>query len=174
MSVCILNFGHGNAQTWMEALQSGFRRARKNLRVEIIGPAFLLPDTALVLFDIIRSRPPQIRLHTHTWSCLGDGGGLIWLAGDTRSMRSDTWIQIPNLKNLVMSGGFCRAVPTEEESPSETDTRTVLAHMGQWIPVAEVAGMRLFEGDLREFGLLDDEASTLRLAEYFSLGDARA
>jgi hypothetical protein len=46
--------------------------------------------------------------------------------------------------------------------------------MGQWIPVAEVAGMRLFEGDLREFGLLDDEASTLRLAEYFSLGDARA
>jgi len=62
----------------------------------------------------------------------------------------------------------CRSVSVYEESPSETDTRTLLSHVSQWLPVSEVAGFRLFQHELREFGLLDDDEKNNKLAAYFT------
>jgi hypothetical protein len=63
---------------------------------------------------------------------------------------------------------ICRSVPACEESPAETDTRTLLSHVSQWLPVSEVAGLRLFQHELKEFGLLDDEQQNEKLAGYFN------
>ena len=122
-----------------------------------LEPDLLIPDTALVLFEILRTRPQGLRLHVHTWSCLCDGSALLWLGADTRSMRSDAWIQVP----ITPEAG------DEEESPATTDLRTILSHMGEWLPVGELKGQRLFQAELKELGLLDDDESQARLLEMF-------
>jgi hypothetical protein len=133
----------------------------------------LLADTALILFEILRNRPAGLQVHVHTWSCLSEGAILLWLAGDTRSMRSDTWIEIPPTpESFKENPAFCRAIPSCDESPAETDLRTVLAHVSQWLPIQEVAGLRLFQQELREFGLLDDEQENQKLAGYFKTPEA--
>ena len=152
-----LNLSSGDPVALSRSLQSAFRRSEKTLRIELFGPGMLIPDTALVLFEILRTRPQGLRLHVHTWSCLCDGSALLWLGADTRSMRSDAWIQVP------MTPEAC----DEEDSPSTTDLRTILSHMGEWLPVGELKGRRLFQAELKELGLLDDEESQARLLEMF-------
>jgi hypothetical protein len=165
-----LNLSSVDQLALLHALQSALSRSKKNLRIELLGPGSLLADTALVLFEVLRNRPADLQVHIHTWTCLSEGAVLLWLGGDTRSMRSDTWIEIPPLPE---SDGerfeICRSVPACEESPAETDMRTLLAHVDQWLPVGEVAGLRLFQHELREFGLLDDEQQNEKLAGYFKI-----
>ena len=43
----------------------------------------------------------------------------------------------------------------------------MISHIDEWLPVQEIAGLRLFELDLRGFGLLDDSTSEEQLAAYF-------
>ena len=152
-----LNLSSGDPISLSRSLQSAFRRSEKTLRIELFGPGMLIPDTALVLFEILRTRPQGLRLHVHTWSCLCDGSALLWLGADTRSMRSDAWIQVP------MTPEAC----DEDDTPATTDLRTILSHMGEWLPVGELNGRRLFQEELNELGLLDDAASQARLLEMF-------
>jgi len=163
-----MNLSSGDHIAQLQMLQSALVRAKKSLRVEIFGPGSLLADTALVFFDVLRNKRPDLHVHIHTWTCLNEGSVLFWLGGDTRSMRSDTWIEIPELPE---SAGerfeVCRSVPACEESPATTDMRTLLSHVGHWLPVSEVAGLRLFQHELSQFGLLDDEQQNENLARYF-------
>ena len=163
-----MNLSSGDHIAQLQMLQSALVRAKKSLRVELFGPGSLLADTALVLFDVLRNKRADLHVHIHTWTCLSEGAVLFWLGGDTRSMRSDTWIEIPELPE---SAGelfeVCRSVPACEESPAATDMRTLLSHVGHWLPVSEVAGLRLFQHELSQFGLLDDEQQNENLARYF-------
>ena len=168
-----LNLSGGDPVALMHQLKPALARAGKELRIELFGPGMLLADTALILFEILRNRPAGLQVHVHTWSCLSEGAVLLWLAGDTRSMRSDTWIEIPPApESFKENPAFCRAIPSCDESPAETDLRTVLAHVSQWLPIQEVAGLRLFHQELREFGLLDDEQENQKLAGYFKTPEA--
>jgi hypothetical protein len=47
----------------------------------------------------------------------------------------------------------------EDEQPTDTDLRTVMRHLDEWLPVSEIAGMRLFEKDLRTCTWKLDEAA---------------
>ena len=165
-----VNLSSGDPVALMHQIQSALVRPKKALRIELYGPGMLLADTALILFEILRNRPADLQVHVHTWSCLSEGTVLLWLAGDTRSMRSDTWIEIPPApESFKESLAFCQAIAACDESPAETDLRTVLGHMSQWLPIQEVAGLRLFQQELREFGLLDDEHENQKLAGYFQM-----
>ena len=161
-----LNLSSTDVGLLMGQLQAAIRRARKELRIELLGPGLLLPDTALVLFDILRSRPGSLSVHVHTWTCLCDGAVLLWLGGDTRTMREDTWIQIPHPPEALAGTGNVLI----EESPLETDLRTVLRHMGEWLPVEEVSGRRLFRAELQELGLLEEAGCRDFIAEFFYAG----
>ena len=168
-----MNLSSGDHIAQLQILQSALVRAKKSLRIELFGPGMLLADTALILFEILRNRPGGLQVHVHTWSCLSEGAALLWLAGDTRSMRSDTWIEIPPApESFKERAAFCQAIASCEESPAETDLRTVLAHVSQWLPIQEVAGLRLFQQELREFGLLNDENENQKLAGYFKMPEA--
>ena len=100
-----------------------------------------------------------------------DGAILLWLAADSRSMREDTWIQISDLPE---EGLFCgsehypNSIRASEEAPSQTDFRTILRYIGEYLPVHEIAGFRLFEPDLRELGVLNDDKSPDLLARLFN------
>lgn len=162
-----LNLCIADVSLLMEQLEMGMRRARKELRLELLGPGMLLPDTSLVLFDILRNRPDSLRVHVHTWTCLCDGAVLLWLGGDTRSMRSDTWIQIPHLLENALE--FTNV--GLEETPSDTDLQIVMRHMSEWLPMDEVCGRRLFRRELEELGLLENAEADERLRLIFSNSD---
>ena len=50
-------------------------------------------DSVLAFHEIMRTRPRGIGVHIHSHICLMGSEVLVWLAGDTRTMRSDAWIQ---------------------------------------------------------------------------------
>lgn len=52
----------------------------------------VLVDAALAFYEIVRTRPRGIRVHIHSHVCLAGAEVLIWLAGDTRTLRSNAWI----------------------------------------------------------------------------------
>lgn len=147
------------------------RRKTKTLNIELIGPGSLCHDTALMLHEEIRKRPAGTRIHARTRTCLMDGAILLWLAADTRSMRDDTWIQISELPEenpFCGSHHYPNSIRASEEAPSETDFRTILRYIGEYLPVHEIAGFRLFEPDLRELGVLNDAQSPDPLAHLFN------
>jgi hypothetical protein len=49
-------------------------------------------DAALAFYDIVRSRPKGIGVHIHSHVCLMISDVLLWLAGDTRTLRADAWV----------------------------------------------------------------------------------
>lgn len=49
-------------------------------------------DAALAFYEIVQTRPQGIRVHVHSHVCLMGAEVLIWLAGDTRTLRSNAWI----------------------------------------------------------------------------------
>lgn len=49
-------------------------------------------DAALAFYDVVRSRPKGMSVHIHSHVCLMGSDVLIWLAGDTRTLRSEAWI----------------------------------------------------------------------------------
>ena len=138
--------------------------------IELIGPGILLHDNALMLFEELRNRSSQTRLHIRARTCLIDGAILLWLAGDTRSMRADGWIQLSRVNSqptdLSDTDGDV-SILIEEEEPANTDLRSIHRHINEWLPVHEITGRRLFETELREFGLLDDAESQKHLSALF-------
>jgi hypothetical protein len=165
-----LNLVERDPSRLLGILESAFSRAPTELTIELIGPGILLHDNALMLFEEIRNRPAHIRLHMRARTCLLDGAILLWLAGDTRSMRADGWIQLSAMPGIPAerdSAGLGGAILIDDEEPAHTDLRAVISHIDEWLPVQEIAGLRLFETDLREFGLLDDAASEEQLTAYF-------
>lgn len=156
----------------LDAINSCLASGTSDLRIELLGPGILLHDHALMLFEELNKRPEGVRLHVHSHTCLSDGAILLWLAGDTRSIRSDAWIQLsamPPLPSLVEGfGGYDSAVQIDEEDPAATDLRTIMDHMDEWLPVHEVAGLRLFSENLEELGLLESDASRDLLNSIFT------
>ena len=156
-------------------LQTAFSLAPESLTIEILGPGIILHDTALMLYDEICNRPPGLKVHAFSRTCLIDGAILIWLAADTRSMRPDGWIQISRPREKFASlhmppeikRNYSTAILADEEAPNDTDLRTIHRHLGQWLPVNEIVGLRLFPADLTQLGLIDDAASLQELDSLF-------
>lgn len=49
-------------------------------------------DSVLAFYEIAKTRPKGIGLHIHSHVCLMGSEVLLWLTGDTRTLRSDAWI----------------------------------------------------------------------------------
>lgn len=153
----------------LEAIQTGLAAGGENLRIDLLGPGCMLNDTALMAYHVLRERPGSMRLHAHSHTCLINGAILPWLAADTRSIRPDAWIQVSHPREGGEPLGL-KEYPTAlsgEEPPSLTDLRTIHRLLNEFLPVEEIAGMRLFEADLRELGLISEPGEIDPLAEYF-------
>ena len=165
-----LNLAEKDPSRLLAILEGALANAQQDLTIELIGPGILLHDTALMLFEEFQNRSSQTRLHIRARTCLIDGAVLLWLAGDSRAMRPDGWLQISALPVAAQSsgGGFDDgSILIEDEEPAHTDLRSIHRHINEWLPVQEIAGLRLFEKDLCEFGVLDDAETSNQLAALF-------
>jgi len=167
-----LNLAEKNPSRLLTNLQTGLEDAVESLRIDLLGPGVMVHDTALMLYHELRSRPSGLRVHVHSHTCLLDGAVLLWLAGDTRSIRPDAWIQIGHAADCpqpahVSSNEYPTAVALLEESPAETDLRTIHRHLGEFLPVSEISGLRIFAGDLAELNLLSMPGDPDPLAALF-------
>jgi hypothetical protein len=164
-----LNLAEKDPTRLLARIEEAFAAAPEECTIELIGPGILLHDNALMLFEELRNRPSHTRLHIRARTCLIDGAILLWLAGDTRSMRADGWIQLSSVRSqqadLSDTDGDVSILI--EEEPANTDLRSIHRHINEWLPVQEITGRRLFEPELREFGLLDDAESQIQLAALF-------
>jgi hypothetical protein len=52
----------------------------------------VIVDAALGFYDVVRTRPKGIKVHIHSHVCLMGSDVLIWLAGDTQTLRSEAWV----------------------------------------------------------------------------------
>ena len=165
-----LNLAEKDPTRLLARIEEAFAAAPEECTIELIGPGILLHDNALMLFEELRNRPSHTRLHIRARTCLIDGAILLWLAGDTRSMRADSWIQLSSVRSqqtdLSDTDGDV-SILIEDEEPANTDLRSIHRHINEWLPVQEITGRRLFEPELREFGLLDDAESQIQLAALF-------
>jgi hypothetical protein len=165
-----LNLAEKDPGRLLAILEGALANTPQDLTIELIGPGILLHDNALMLFEELQNRSSQTRLHIRARTCLIDGAVLLWLAGDSRSMRPDGWIQISALPVTPQSSGRefdDGSILIEEEEPAHTDLRSIHKHINEWLPVQEIAGLRLFEKDLREFGVLEDTETSNQLAALF-------
>jgi hypothetical protein len=48
-----------------------------------------------------------------------------------------------------MLKSYSKCLSVKDEHPADTDLRTVMRHLDEWLPVGEMAGLRLFENDLK-------------------------
>jgi hypothetical protein len=170
----LLNLSERDPAILLSSVYEALREDTDKITLELLGPGMMLHDTALMLFEVLRNRPPHIHLHAHSHTCLFNGAALIWLAADTRTIRADAWIQLchvpktPNPRRNRVRSNYTSSLPVEEEQPADTDLRTIMRHLDEWLPVSEVAGMRLFEKDLRDLALIEDSESDQNLAALFS------
>jgi hypothetical protein len=171
----ILNLCEKNPELLLQKVLEAFQGNPREVTFELLGPGQLLHDTALMLFDELIHRPSGIHLRMHSRTSLFDGAILIWLCGDTRTIRRDAWIQLSHIPETPGTGcevdgrpNYTSSITVADESPSETDLRAIMDHLEDWLPVAEIAGHRLFAQDLRDLGLLDGELELQTLAGLFN------
>lgn len=171
-----LNLSDTNPSKLLQTLQTAFMNKDKNVTLDLLGPGLILNDTALMLYEEIRNRPSCTKVHIHSRTCLFDGAVLLWLAGDTRTIRTDAWIQIseipeqpfrPQSRQMRRLPEYKNSIPIMDEYPTETDLRTILKYLGEWLPVDEIAGLRLFESELRDLGLIQDPEAEKTLLSLF-------
>ena len=158
----ILNLSEKNPALLLSNLYAVLQNGTNEVTLELVGPGIILHDTALMLFEVLRKRPAHISLHVHSHTCLRDGAILIWLAADTRSLRSDAWIELstrpepPANPQQKSHFDYKNVISTENEYPSDTDLRTIMKHLGEWLPTNEISGLRLFESELKELGIMEE------------------
>ena len=169
-----LNLAERDPAILLSSLYEALRNGSDTIRLELLGPGIMLHDTALMLFEVLRNRPSHIQIHAHSHTCLSNGAVLIWLAADTRTIRADAWIQLcpipktPKPRRNRQHTNYASGLPVEDEQPADTDLRTIMRHLDEWLPVSEIAGMRLFEKELRDLALIQDSESDQNLAALFA------
>ena len=172
--VHILNLAEKNPARLLATLRGILEESGTHIRLELTGPGSVMPDTALMLFHELRNRRPSLHIHAHSHSCLFDGSILVWLASDSRSIRSDAWIQVTSIPDspyqMRRSVRDYPGAVFAEESPHETDLRTIFAHMSEYLPVSEIAGLRVFPNDLCDLGILDAAGQPDPIADFINIG----
>ena len=168
-----LNLAEKNPSRLLTAIETAISQPRRTMSLQLLGPGLMAPDTALMAYHVLKGRPETLSIHAHSHTCLIDGAILPWLMSDTRSIRPDAWIQVSDGEDLDREGNtgygdYSTAVIAAQESPASTDLRTIHRLLDEYLPVSEIAGLRLFEPDLRELGLITSPGEPDLLAEYFA------
>lgn len=171
---------------FINELERSFARKPRVVTVDLLGPGALLPDTALVLHEVILARPPETRLLTRARSGLINASVLPWLLGDRRELRSTGWIYLRIPKALQKKLNPAWATDKEdppwcddgpfsfflEDSHYMADWEQVLRLIEPYLPLDDIAGKRLTASDLRDLGILDGNPIDRLLEASMIDGDA--
>ena len=77
----------------IRGLEKLLRSGRTELSIGLFAvEPMLKTDICLMLYDMLMSRPKNVRLKTVAMTAMLESNLLIWLAGDVRVLRTDTWV----------------------------------------------------------------------------------
>ncbi len=167
-------------QSFLGNLERAIATRPREIVLRFVGVSQMAPDPALLLHHILHEREPGILLRTEALSPIVGPGVLLWLAGDVRTMRPNTWLYmmktVPGTRRRSVPRGVAeleawQGGETDPTPPQprlvDYDFQTVLDLVNQFLPVNELGDRPITPGELREFGLIGGERFDAVLAAAF-------
>jgi hypothetical protein len=166
----------GNYVERIADLERALAKKPRTLRIELVGAGEIPADVALRFRAALMERSRRTRIVTNAHSSLQGGSVLLWLLGDSRTIREDarlyfrrtTWSEEDEVRE---NGGEDEPVYRDSYSaidPDEGDYARVLEIINEFLPVKEMAGRLIGAPVLRQFGLIENEKVDNFLATVFS------
>jgi hypothetical protein len=156
-------------------LESLLAKKPARLQIEFVGSGEIPADSALLMRSMILKRSALTRIVTNARSSLQGATALIWLLGDTRSIREDARLHFRAAGPFVAD-----EVSTwkdrnffHDDDMDEEDYVRVLHAINEFLPVKELAGRPVEVSVLREFGLIDNKKVDGLLANAFGRAKER-
>ncbi len=159
-------------------LERALLKKPKVLQIEIVGTGEIPADVALRFRAALMERSPKTRIVTHARSSLQGGSVLLWLLGDSRTIRDDARLyfrrtSLSEEDEVQENGVWKNDEPQYRDShswidPEEGDYARVLQLINEFLPVKEMAGRLIGVPVLRQFGLVENEKVDHFLATVFS------
>ena len=159
-------------------LERALAKKPRELHIEIVGTGEISADSALRFRAVLMERSPKTRIVTHARSSLQGGSVLLWLMGESRTIRDDARICFRRTtlsENDVMheNGTSKNDEPAYRDSystidPDEGDYARVIELINEFLPVNEMTGRLIGAPVLRQFGLVENETVDSFLATVFS------
>jgi hypothetical protein len=169
---------YGNYVERLAELERSLAKKPRGLRIEIIGSGEIPADVALRFRAVLMERSPKTRIVTDARSSLQGGSVLLWLLGETRTIRDDAKLYFRHTTlsedDVVPEKGVWKEVEPRyrdsysEIDPDEGDYARVLEIINEFLPVKEMAGRLVGVPVLRQFGLIDNEKVDDFLATVFA------
>jgi hypothetical protein len=166
----------GNYVEQIADLKRVLAKKPRTLQIEIVGTGEIPADSALRFRAALLDRSPKTRLVTNAHSTLQGGSLLLWLLGDSRTIRDDARLYFRpttlSEDDEVPANG-AHEEPAYRDSystidPDEGDYARVLQIINEYLPVKEMAGRLIGVAVLRQFGLVESEKVDGFLATVFS------
>jgi hypothetical protein len=169
---------YGNYVERIAELERALAKKPKVLHIELVGTGEFEADAALRFRAVLMERSTQTRIVTNARSSLQGGSVLLWLLGDSRTIRHDARLYFRRTTlsedNEVQENGEWKDnEPKYRDScswfdPEEGDYARVLELINEFLPVKEMAGRLIGVPVLRQFGLIENEKADNFLATVFS------
>jgi hypothetical protein len=166
----------GNYVQRIAELERALAKKPRVLRIEIVGTGEMPPDVALRFRNALMDRSPRTRIVTNAHSRLQGGSVLLWLLGDSRTIRDDarlyfrrtTWSEEDEVHENGDPGEPAYRDSHSAVDPDEGDYARVLQLINEFLPVKEMAGRLIGAQVLRQFGLIENEKVDNFLTTVFS------
>ena len=171
-------WSYGNYVERIADLERALAKKPRVLRIEIVGTGEIPADVALRFRSVLMERSPKTRIVTNARSSLQGGSVLLWLLGDSRTIRDDARLYFRRTTlseddEVQENGVWKDDEPRYRDSysaidPDEGDYARVLQLINEFLPVKEMAGRLVGVPVLRQFGLVENEKVDHFLATVFS------
>src|SRR5688500_257855 len=155
---------YGNYVDRIIELERALAKKPRILRIELVGTGEVQADVALRFRAVLMERSPKTRIVTMARSSLQGGSVLIWLLGDSRTIRNDarlyfrrtTWSEEDEVRENGESDQPSYRDSYSSVDPEEGDYERVLEVINEFLPVQEMAGRLIGVAVLRQFGLIEN------------------
>jgi len=157
----------GNYVEQIAELKRVLAKKPRTLQIEIIGTGEIPADSALRFRTALMERSPKTRIVTNAHSTLQGGSVLLWLLGDSRTIRDDARLYFRRTTlseddEVPVNGAYEEPAYRDSYStidPDEGDYARVLQIVNEYLPVKEMAGRLIGVPVLRQFGLIEKRES---------------
>ena len=153
---------------WLSKLEKVLRKKPRTVQIDIIGTGEISADTALMIRAALMERSPRTRIVMNARSSLQGASVLLWLLGDSRTIRDDARVffrraDLPDDAEVDPNGDWKAQEPKYRDSvneidPDEGDYARVLQLINEFLPVEEFAGRLIGVPVLKQFGLVDNDS----------------
>ena len=155
------------------ALEDKLRKAKAGDHFELclVDSGSEKLDSVLAFYETVTSRPQGVGVHIHSYWSLTDASVLVWLAGDTRTLRHGAWIHFRELvRKRARRSDFQRLLDSLEEgnassesSPDEENYAQVERLVKKHLP-PHLLNRRVWAGELAERNVINPAALEINRA----------